>query len=283
MKKMITVLLITLILGSTSYATEVPVLMYHHIVEDNPQNASIVTREKITQDLRYLKVMGYNTITLEELETLEVMPDKPIIITLDDGYRSNYDILYPLLKELDMKVSISLIGYYLEKELIDGRAQIPKLTVSQIQEMHQSNLVDFQNHTFNMHYSSGETFTGAKIGKGIMPMENEKNPDYQLRVLSDILLNHYYIYSITGDYPEFFCYPYGLYNDSIDTVLRTLNYKGTITTQPGINRVYSNSDLYRLNRFNVSESTNLRDIVNNPHLNALRFEEGACYKKAHID
>jgi peptidoglycan/xylan/chitin deacetylase (PgdA/CDA1 family) len=262
MKKMITVLLITLILGSTSYATEVPVLMYHHIVEDNPQNASIVTREKITQDLRYLKVMGYNTITLEELETLEVMPDKPIIITLDDGYRSNYDILYPLLKELDMKVSISLIGYYLEKELIDGRAQIPKLTVSQIQEMHQSNLVDFQNHTFNMHYSSGETFTGAKIGKGIMPMENEKNPDYQLRVLSDILLNHYYIYSITGDYPEFFCYPYGLYNDSIDTVLRTLNYKGTITTQPGINRVYSNSDLYRLNRFNVRESTNLRDILN---------------------
>ena len=253
-------------IGSTSETEsdtkKIPVLMYHHLVDEDPSNASTVSVMKFKRDMEYLVRQGYSFITAEELAEGKIPSGKVVMITFDDGYRSNYFKAFPILKEYNIKATISLIGYDIGKVLVDGVEQIPKLSKKQIKEMHTSGLVDFQSHSWNSHYIDGHTFSGVKIGKGILKMAGESTPEYIERTRKDILLNHYYIASLTdGDYPEFFCYPYGLYNQEFDDLLKDLGYVGTLTTSRGVNKIKSGDSLMHLKRYNVSEKDSLASIL----------------------
>lgn len=87
-----------------------PILMYHDVTDgptsDNPM---VVTTEKLEGDLCWLKENGYHTILPRELTAGEPLPEKPVMITFDDGYVSNYRLLFPLLQKYQMKAVICLI------------------------------------------------------------------------------------------------------------------------------------------------------------------------------
>jgi peptidoglycan/xylan/chitin deacetylase (PgdA/CDA1 family)/disulfide bond formation protein DsbB len=85
----------------------VPILMYHHIADVYPttnvlDRSLTVTPPLFTEQLDYLKKMGYHTITLNQLmDALYYggpLPQKPIILTFDDGYDDAYNYAYPILK-----------------------------------------------------------------------------------------------------------------------------------------------------------------------------------------
>ena len=84
-----------------------PILMYHDVTDgptsDNPM---VVTTEKLEGDLCWLKENGYHTILPRELTAGEPLPEKPVMITFDDGYVSNYHLLFPLLQKYQMKAAI---------------------------------------------------------------------------------------------------------------------------------------------------------------------------------
>lgn len=77
-----------------------PILMYHDVTDgptsDNPM---VVTTEKLEGDLCWLKENGYHTILPRELTAGEPLPEKPVLLTFDDGYVSNYRLLFPLLQK----------------------------------------------------------------------------------------------------------------------------------------------------------------------------------------
>ena len=101
--------------GFGSYAHEevkgivVPVLMYHHLSEDVSSEA-VVSPSKFESDIKTLKAEGFTGIFLSDLHDYlnghADLPEKPIIITFDDGYTSNYDYAYPIAKEHEMKITI---------------------------------------------------------------------------------------------------------------------------------------------------------------------------------
>lgn len=73
-----------------------PVLMYHHIVEDGePCNDMTITVSRMEQDLRWLTEHGYHTVLPRELAGGEPLPEKPLLITFDDGYRSQLRAALP--------------------------------------------------------------------------------------------------------------------------------------------------------------------------------------------
>jgi peptidoglycan/xylan/chitin deacetylase (PgdA/CDA1 family) len=85
----------------------VPILMYHHIANVYPttnllDRSLTVTPPLFTEQLDYLKKMGYQTITLNQImDALYYggpLPKKPIILTFDDGYDDAYNYAYPILK-----------------------------------------------------------------------------------------------------------------------------------------------------------------------------------------
>lgn len=79
--------------------------MYHHVVEEGKEvNKITITTKRFEEDMEYLKTKGYTSISFKELidydEGKGNFPDKPVIITFDDGYEDNYINAYPILKLL---------------------------------------------------------------------------------------------------------------------------------------------------------------------------------------
>ena len=125
-----------------------PILMYHDVTDgptsDNPM---VVTTEKLEGDLCWLKENGYHTILPRELTAGEPLPEKPVMITFDDGYVSNYRLLFPLLQKYQMKAAICLI-VSLTDEDPEGHGH---LTWDMCREMQASGLVEIASHTYALH------------------------------------------------------------------------------------------------------------------------------------
>lgn len=80
---------------------KVPILMYHEIA-DGP-NRLYVTPAEFADQMAALKRLGFSTIRLQDLYDHfthgSPLPDRPVILTFDDGYASFYTEAYPLLKQ----------------------------------------------------------------------------------------------------------------------------------------------------------------------------------------
>ena len=87
----------------------VPVLNYHQ-VNDEKHSALTLHVDQFREQMEYLHNQGYNTITLDQLydylENGSELPNKPIVITFDDGYVDNYNNALPILKEYNMKATL---------------------------------------------------------------------------------------------------------------------------------------------------------------------------------
>ena len=94
-----------------------PVVMYHQITKNATRAGKYcVTLSELEGDLAYLKERGYNTITAGQLIDYVYdavpLPEKPVIITFDDGYETVYSYLLPLLEKYDMCAVASIVGAY---------------------------------------------------------------------------------------------------------------------------------------------------------------------------
>ena len=97
----------------TERTAEVPILLYHHITEE-PGEGGAVSVETFNEQMTALVEAGYTAVTFADLDAFVsgdgALPDKPILITFDDGYESNYTHAYPILKEHGLKATIFVIG-----------------------------------------------------------------------------------------------------------------------------------------------------------------------------
>lgn len=91
-----------------------PILMYHQ-VSKHRRNFLTVTQEQLSEHFNYLKNNGYTTIFFSELLSGQPLPQRPVILTFDDGYANNAELLYPLLKLYNFKATIFLPTAYLGK------------------------------------------------------------------------------------------------------------------------------------------------------------------------
>ena len=78
-----------------------PVLMYHSILKDSArQGQYVISPSVLSADLDALQQRGYQTVTVSDLLAYVYdgvsLPEKPVMITFDDGYYNNYVYAYPL-------------------------------------------------------------------------------------------------------------------------------------------------------------------------------------------
>ena len=129
-----------------SVADTLAVLMYLHMVPDGQDcNDMTVTPGKFRADLETVLAMGYTPVLPRELAAGDALPEKPILITFDDGYRSNYDLVYPILREYGVKACISIIV------LMPDLPTDNFCTWNQLREMTASGLVEIGSHSYRLH------------------------------------------------------------------------------------------------------------------------------------
>ncbi len=145
----------TLFRKNLSGIHELPVLMYHRVVDKAPAQSKYnlhVTKENMEKQLLFLRVRGFETITFEDLISQRI-PKKPVILTFDDGYEDNYHHLFPLLKKYNAKAVLYLLGNRKYKtnfwDVPQGEPEAALLKSTQIQEMAKSGLVEFGAHSMN--------------------------------------------------------------------------------------------------------------------------------------
>ena len=227
---------------------EIPILMYHHISKDpSSWNSIIISPEKFEEDMLYLKAMGYNTIHFKEYVAYKEkggeLPEKPIIITLDDGYESNFLYAYPLLKELNMKATISVIGNLIGLKQETG---LSYLDWEQMKEMYDSGVIEIQHHSYSLHQPGEGTYKG-----GAMPMTVESPDEYRERFTKDTLKLKNEIEKILGNEVIVYTYPYGFYNEKTEEILKELGFKFSLTVEEGLGQIANG---YALKRINVPSS-----------------------------
>ena len=87
----------------------IPVLMYHKIGDDK-DNDAVIREDLFREQMKFLKDNGYNPLTMDQLYDYVVngaaVPEKPVVLTFDDGYADTYSIVYPLMKEYGFAATV---------------------------------------------------------------------------------------------------------------------------------------------------------------------------------
>ena len=140
----------------TEEAVYVPIISYHE-VKAFGLGKDVISPWEFESDLKYLAENSYTTITMSQLIDYVMggtsLPDKPIILTFDDGYLNNYVYVLPLLKKYNMNIVFSVIGINIDDftRVPDDNIDYSHVTWDQLNEMIDSGFVEVQNHTYNMH------------------------------------------------------------------------------------------------------------------------------------
>lgn len=239
-----------------------PVIMYHSIVDDSSKiNQYTVTPEIIENDMKYLKNQGFETVLTEELvqyiENDVPLPEKPVMITLDDGFYNNFCYLVPLLEKYDMKAVVSVVG-----EFVDSASQrdahMPEysyLTWDDISEMCQHSCIEIGNHTYAMH--------STDLRKGSSKLSYETPEQYSEIFFQDINKLQNLLETNSGVIPVSFAYPFGYISRESIPILKKSGIRATFTCYEKPNYIVKDSDcLFGINRYNRSGNISTEEFMN---------------------
>lgn len=221
------------VLREAAQGVKVLVLNYHKI--DNRHHSLAVRPVDFEAQLKYLSDHGYNSISPEELYAglagEGTLPENPVLITFDDGYRDNYTNAFPLLKKYNFKATIFVVTSFLGKK--SGY-----LTWEQAREMEKEG-ISIQSHTVS--HRPMTDLSDEELRTELV--ESKKKAEEEL-----------------GHPVEFIAYPTGTYNLHIAEMVKEAGYKGAFTIKYG--NVDEASNIYALERVPIfhTEHTN-RDFL----------------------
>lgn len=248
---------------------DVPVLMYHHFASE-PTSDTVVTPETFALHLETLSQAGYQAVTVQELIDFvyrgSPLPDKPVCITMDDGYLSNYEIAWPLLQRYGMKATIFVIGcsighteFYKDTQF----AMTPHFSWEQAREMVLSGVMDIQSHTYDLHqwapFESGDA-----VRTSMLPLEGESEEAWAGAVLSDLAL---YDQLRRQELGEGFCalaYPGGYFDERTEALLHQAGIPVTFTIRTDRRNLLVQGhpeSLYALRRWNIPDRVTPQELL----------------------
>ena len=248
--------------GDERYAVRLPILMYHSV--SNSQDDFSITPEVFESNLETLTNYGYTPVSFAQVIDYvyngSVLPQKPIVITFDDGYTNNYTEAFPILKKYGYPATIFAIGSSFGKSYYKDTAFSinPHFNYNEAREMNLSKLISIQSHTYDMH-QWGEYENTDTPRENILRFENESVLDYTRILQSDYSLFKKVVEGQIGHTVNVVAYPSGRYDATSEAVLRSMGVKVTVSTSIGVNYIekFNPESLYMLNRYNMnSDVTN---------------------------
>jgi len=102
--------------SSVEGAQAVPILYYHSVKLENG-NELRMPPEEFEAQMAYLQDKGFHSISLDQLYQASykggTLPEKPFVITFDDGYVDNYTTAYPILKKYGFTATVFMVTSYI--------------------------------------------------------------------------------------------------------------------------------------------------------------------------
>lgn len=242
MKKLITasVIVSVIILAFTTWyvvtinkSCSVVTLMYHNITTNSAMwDDYCVPPDVVESDIKYYQDNGYVSMTATELaksKMEDIRGKKVLLVTLDDGYTGWYTDVFPILKKLNAKATMFVVG-----SCVGTKGY---MNADQIKEMSATPNVEIGSHTYAIH--------SKKLDEVKTLYANSPND-----VLADLKKNNETLKSITGRDVTSMSWPYGYYTQPLDTAVKSqLGITISFSTHYGIT-LYTGNRNQPLNRVN---------------------------------
>jgi glycosyltransferase involved in cell wall biosynthesis len=220
------------------FAAGVPVLMYHAFTTSGERDRFVLPASSFNAQLRLLRALRYRVITLEELAAAlrsgEPLPPRAVVLTIDDGYRDNFEIAQPILERHGLSATVYLVSGRLESSndwgdpgALAGR---PMLSREQIAAMRAGG-TRFGGHTRN--HPRLTELEDAAVSEEIGGCRED---------LREAL----------GEEVESFAYPYGLYDERAVAAAEAAGYSAACTTE--VRPARPGDDPFRIPRIEVEGS-----------------------------
>ncbi len=218
----------------------IPILTYHNFTEDEGSSYKINIVE-FEKQMDYLSAHNYSVISLSELlKKLRTgqLPPKPIVITIDDGFKSTYTLAYPILKKYNFPAILFLYTNFIEKN--NG-----SLTWEEIREMTKNN-IKIGSHTLS-HCNL------------LKYKKNENYETYLARIRREIFLSKEILERKIGSKVKFFAYPYGAYSSTIKDLAIQAGYEGVLNANSMNNTLTAHP--FSLNRQTIFGQSSLNSFI----------------------
>ena len=255
-------------LPDETVSRDVPVLMWHNLAEESSGDMTISV-DTFRAQIEALHEAGFKTVSLQQLYDYvhfgTELPGKPIVLTFDDGYFSNYEYAFPILQEYDMQATIFAIGVSVGKDTYKDtdHAMTPHFGADEAREMVAPGLISVQSHTYDMHQWPPFEDGNAQVRETLLPFDGEADADYEAAVEADFAESRELLESITGQPVNALAFPEGAYVTLTQDALRSAGAELTFTTVRAVNTVVKGlpQSLCAMPRFGMTESADMTALV----------------------
>jgi peptidoglycan/xylan/chitin deacetylase (PgdA/CDA1 family) len=208
----------------------VPVLCYHHF-DENCHSSLCTPISLFEEHMRYLKEEGYRVIPMRDLPGFlnyeKALPEKAVVLTIDDGYRSAYDIAYPILRNYGFTATLFI---YTDFVGVSSSA----LTWDHLRAMKEGGF-EVGSHTL-----SHCDLTKRR--------EGEDMDAYLARVVRELRVSKEIIDEQLQQDTIYLAFPYGEYNQRIMNLCEEMGYKLGFSVKRGGNPFFSDPLTLRRNQ-----------------------------------
>jgi len=229
---------------------ELPILMYHSVLT-SPTGVYYITPQALEEDLAALTARGYKSVRLADvaryLKGVGSLPEKPVLITFDDGHYNNYFYAMEILKKQGFYAVLNVIGSFSEYSSTHEKdhPEYSHLTWDEIGILARSGVFEIGNHSYAMH--------AYKPRFGITQKKGESAEEYEKALKEDALRLEYTLLDKCGVRPVCYAYPFGAYSEESEAILRSIGYEAIFTCYERVNVLRKGDEkklarLYRINR-----------------------------------
>lgn len=198
------------------------VLNYHDVVSEptaaGPDRHFAVSKKNLEAQFAWLQSNHYTVIDVQTLLNAvygkQSLPDKAILLTFDDGYRSFYTEVMPLLKKFHYPATIAIVGSWLENQNAPKHASL--MSAEQIREISRSGLIEIASHGYDLHQGVIVNALGdhqsAATGRAFLNHGYETDEHYRKRIFHALDRSAEQLWQAIGIRPRVMVWPYGDYN-----------------------------------------------------------------------
>jgi len=208
---------------------KVPIILFHYVRNIAPQPDHLGWNLSISptifqQQMEYLKKEGYHTITPHQLHQYlkygYPLPNKPVMLTFDDGYLDFFEEVLPVLRDNNQHATNFIVTNFIGRK-------------SYMDWFHLQYLLTSENVFLGAHTQSHKKL-------------DQLNPE---KLEQEIAINKATLEEGLSTAVDYLAYPYGSYNDNVLSATKRHKFKAAFTTEPG--NLHKTKELLKLPRIKV--------------------------------
>ncbi|WP_422102192.1 poly-beta-1,6-N-acetyl-D-glucosamine N-deacetylase PgaB [Vreelandella sp.] len=255
------------------------VISYHDIVDTSvtPEldiYSQTITRNRLVEHFNLMASSGYQPVSLQQIIDAKAggpaLPDKAVLLTFDDGYRSFYEIVFPLLKLYNFPAVQAVVGSWLDVpaggRVPYGSITLPRerfLSWAQVKELDESPLVEIASHSYNLHYGVIGNPMGNEQAAAVTSIWEsrrgyEREADYLARLRQDMQQTQQRFQQEIGQSPRIMVWPYGAYSEATLNIAAEYGMPYTFSLLSAPNQI--NDPMRSMNRYLIDQETTLETI-----------------------